>query len=268
MIEAGATADSPRLTWQAIGAQLLTATVGCRPLLYCSPCHDPSARRPARGGIPVLFPQFADRGPLKKHGWAREVEWCLVEEVVSDDVHQLHWKVELDQHTHPDWPYRASLVLLAEATADSLALELRVTNTGESAFSWTGGLHPYWAVDDFRECSVFGLDGAPVQDRFQPGRQEQAGERLQFTDEAFEALHDTPAPLILASGQRRLQLSMSGFDEWMVWNPGATQAPLLADLPHDGWKRFVCIEPVRVSRPCRLRPGETFNGALRAQQLA
>lgn len=267
MIDRGALAHGPLLTWQATGAQLLTAEVGGWPMLYCSPWHNQSARQPARGGVPVLFPQFADRGPLKKHGWARDVEWRLVEEVVSHDIHRLQWEVQLHHYAQPDWPYSAYLVLSAEATADSLALELRITNTGNSAFSWTGGLHPYWAVDDIRECSVAGLNGAAVQDRFNPGRAKQACARLQFTDEAFEVLHDTPASLTLTSGPRTLQLSMAGFDQWMIWNPGATEARQMADLPDDGWKRFVCIEPVRVSRPCPLQTGETFRGVLLAQRL-
>lgn len=257
----------PRLTWQSTGAQVLTAEVGGWPLLYCSPLHDPTAGRPARGGVPVLFPQFADRGPLKKHGWARDVDWSLVEEVIAPHNHRLQWRVQLDHRTHPDWPHSANLVVSAEATEDALTLELRITNTGNSVFCWTGGLHPYWAVDDIRACAIGGLQGAPVQNRFNPEQSQEAGERLHFTDEAFEVLYDTPAPLTLALGQRMLRLTMTGFDQWMVWNPGAMDARNMADLPDGGWHRFVCIEPVRIARPGRLRSGETFVGRLRAQWL-
>lgn len=259
--------SSPRLTWQSTGAQVLTAEVGGWPLLYCSPLHDPSTGRPARGGVPVLFPQFADRGPLKKHGWARDVDWSVVEQVITPHNHRLRWQVQLDHNTHPGWPHKANLVLSAEATPDSLELELRITNIGAGAFSWTGGLHPYWAVDDIRACTIAGLQGAPVQNRFNPEQGQEAGERLHFTDEAFEVLYDTPAPLTLALGQRTLQLSMTGFDQWMVWNPGAMDARSMADLPDGGWRRFLCIEPVRVVRPGLLESGESFAGTLSAQWL-
>ena len=30
-----------------------------------------------RGGVPVIFPQFGDRGALRKHGFARVVDWSF-----------------------------------------------------------------------------------------------------------------------------------------------------------------------------------------------
>jgi glucose-6-phosphate 1-epimerase len=48
----------------------------------------------------------------------------------------------------------------------------------------------------------------------------------------------------------------------MVWNPGVIGAQALKDLPDKDWKHFVCIEPVRLSRPSVLQPGEVFEGSL------
>ena len=48
-------------------------------LLYVSPVSV-AGTQAVRVGKPVLFPQFADRGPLKKHGFARDLPWQLVEQ--------------------------------------------------------------------------------------------------------------------------------------------------------------------------------------------
>src|SRR5438552_2459612 len=33
--------------------------------------------KPIRGGVPLVFPQFNERGPLLKHGFARVSHWRL-----------------------------------------------------------------------------------------------------------------------------------------------------------------------------------------------
>jgi glucose-6-phosphate 1-epimerase len=50
------------LRFHTVGAQLLSAT-GAE-LVYCSPWSSPN--KPARGGVPILFPQFANLWPFAK----------------------------------------------------------------------------------------------------------------------------------------------------------------------------------------------------------
>ena len=57
------------------GAQVLSWQTGGRERLYLSPAAVMDARAPIRGGIPVCFPQFNQRGPLPKHGFARHLAW-------------------------------------------------------------------------------------------------------------------------------------------------------------------------------------------------
>ncbi|MEO8119954.1 MAG: D-hexose-6-phosphate mutarotase, partial [Rhodoferax sp.] len=139
---------------------------------------------------------------------------------------------------------------------------LQVRNTGRHAFSWTGGLHPYFAVQDVLGCSACGLAGLAVQDRYDTALRTQPPGDLGWTEQAFERLYDACPPVILSAGDYALRLSATGFDQWMVWNPGEVGARSLADLPAGDWRRFVCVEPVRVARPVMLEPGETFEGQL------
>ncbi|UUZ66967.1 hypothetical protein LP416_18265 [Polaromonas sp. P2-4] len=119
-----------------------------------------------RGGVPVLFPQFADRGPLLKHGFARTTLWTLVRESSSDQAHSVAFELAIAPGQFADWPHAAHLALLAEVSQNGFCMSLQITNTGTSAFTWTGGLHPYFAVDDVQACTLAGLTGLPVQDRY------------------------------------------------------------------------------------------------------
>jgi hypothetical protein len=120
----------------ALGAQLLQAG----PLLYLSP--QSGAGVPARGGVPVLFPQFADTGPLPKHGWARNLPWDCVAQTATSS----HFRLVAAPGAHATWQHHGTLDLHTTVGPGSLHQTLTVHNTGNQAFGWTGG-HRVYAVD-------------------------------------------------------------------------------------------------------------------------
>ncbi len=252
---------TPRLVHQALGAQLLQLQGVAAPVLYLSPVPPPVGR-PARGGVPVLFPQFAERGAQPKHGWARDLPWQLLEDRADDAEHVVAYRLTVEQGSRPGWPHAAELQLQATLSPGALRMQLQVRNTGEQPFAWTGGLHPYFHTRDLVQARLRGLQGAPVADRYAPGRTREGAEPVRWNGAMFECLYDTPAALVLSDGERDIELSMTGFDQWMVWNPGADGARALADLPDEAWRHFICIEPVRVDQPVELAPGESFSGSL------
>jgi D-hexose-6-phosphate mutarotase len=69
-----------------LGAQVLSASISDHELLYFSPLSQ--VNRPARGGVPVIFPQFAEHGPLIKHGFARNLLWNFVDERCLPDSYE------------------------------------------------------------------------------------------------------------------------------------------------------------------------------------
>ena len=61
------------------GAQLLSwQPAGAPEQIYLSPMSRPGPGVAVRGGAPICFPQFSERGPLPKHGFARTRRWVLV----------------------------------------------------------------------------------------------------------------------------------------------------------------------------------------------
>jgi glucose-6-phosphate 1-epimerase len=230
----------------------------------------------------VLFPQFNDEGPLPKHGFVRTANWRALDQaghyildVGSSDAHQ-PVDSNADSAPHdltprdlapPDWLHSAELVLEIHTSGPALELMLNVINTGTDAFSWTGGLHPYFSVSDLLQSRLEGLGGVPTRDRFHPDVSRQPEGHIHWDGHLYERLFDTASPVELQAGAARFRLSMSGFNQWMVWNPGIAGARAMKDLPDADWQRFVCVEPVIVQRAVRLEPGERFSGSFRIEVI-
>lgn len=252
----------PRLAHSRLGAQVLQAQLALGSgIFYLSPISQ-GGSTPLRGGAPVLFPQFADRGPLPKHGLVRAARWVLVQEFTSVQAHSVVFELSIAPRQFTGWPHACHLALRTEATQDGLHLSLQITNTGTDTFAWTGGLHPYFAVDNVQACSLTGLSGLPVEDRYDASPTTNPHGPLGCASQAIERLYDGCPPLTLFTGSRSLTLTATGFEQWMVWNPGSADGDALPDLPFGDWQRFVCVEPVCASRTVSLLPGEAFTGTL------
>jgi len=113
---------------------------------------------PIRGGIPVVWPQFANIGPLPQHGFARKSEWELAEnEGSSDDPASVKLVLKDDHRTREQWPYHFRTELTVTIDDKSLEVKLAAFNTGDELFSFTSALHTYIAVADIRETTIRGF---------------------------------------------------------------------------------------------------------------
>jgi glucose-6-phosphate 1-epimerase len=70
-------------------------------------CHGTAIR----GGILVCFPQFADEGPLLKHGFARISVWKLLRAEQLADLAQAVLQLENSAITRAIWPHAFSATL-------------------------------------------------------------------------------------------------------------------------------------------------------------
>jgi len=60
--------------------------------------------------------------------------------------------------------------------------------------------------------------------------------------------------------KRELRIRQSGFEDVVVWNPGAVKCAALADMPTDGYTQMLCVEAAAIEHPVRLAPGEEWVG--------
>ena len=220
-----------------------------RERLFCSARSARDGSRAIRGGVPVIFPQFAERGAGMRHGFARVSRWRVVASGVEDGAAFARFALEqadLDPQLAAGWAHPFALMLTVAVRADELAMTLSVRNTGAAPFPFAAALHTYHLVDDVAAVRIEGVeDGVLAID----GK----------LDKVYEQVGGT---LTLDSGAGRRLLAQRGFTDAVVWNPGAADAAALADMDDDEYRAFVCIEPALLT-PHTLAPGETWQGEYR-----
>lgn len=214
-----------------------------------------------RGGVPVVFPQFAGRGVLPKHGLARGLPWRLAAASGDEASARLEFALADDAGTRALWPHAFDMRLVLVLESDALEIRLLLRNPGEAAFSFTAALHGYLAVQDLGAARVHGLEGLPYEDAAGGGDWRVQGQQaLHFDGELDRVYPEVRRPLVLDEPGRRLHLSAGGFPDVVVWNPGPTLAAGLADLGAGQHRRFACIEAAAVIKPVVLAPGATWTG--------
>ena len=220
---------------------------------------------PIRGGIPVVFPQFENTGPLPQHGFARKTEWQLAENAeTSDDPSTVKLVLADDHRTRELWPYHFRTELTATIDEKSLQVKLDVFNTGDELFSFTTALHTYIAVADIRESAIRGFTGKWYLDKTQGGNEtKDEAKKLVISDETDRVYLKGPKKVEVEDrgNERRIEIRSAGFKDAVVWNPWAEKVTGFIGLDTEDYVKMICIEAAQIGSPVELKPGATWGGS-------
>lgn len=171
------------------GAHVTSWVTNGRERLWMSTLSPKDGRAPIRGGIPIAFPQFADAGPLKLHGFVREKVWEVTSRIDSLEETTLTPRARIltDVRRNPfgksnsesetvvleyentigniDYREAFRLTMTIQLNLDSLTMTLDVVNLGEDDMHFTGCLHPYFRTEDINNVSIQGLAGLTYIDK-------------------------------------------------------------------------------------------------------
>ena len=235
--------------------------------LFLSTTSEFRAGAAIRGGVPVIFPQFATEGPLPRHGFARTSAWELVPAAdaaagAPASGAAATFRLTDSAATRAIWPHAFVAELAVSVGGPQLELRLTVANTGPSSFAFTGALHTYLRVADVQQTIVRGLAGTRYRDSGAGGggRADPVPE-LRVRGETDRVYLDAPAELEVREPDRATLVRTEGFRDVVVWNPGAERGAALADLEPGGYARMLCVEAAAVDTPVQLGPGQRWTGA-------
>jgi glucose-6-phosphate 1-epimerase len=228
--------------------------------LYLSPTSRYGEGQSVRGGVPVVFPQFAARGTLPRHGLLRTRAWTLDEALVRGHHAQAVLRFRADAETRRLWPHSFEAEITVSVGGRQIDIELAVANTGDSPFEFTAALHTYLRTVDALKLQLEGLQGVRYEDSLTGQWQQQWGDVLTLVTEVDRIYQDATRTLTLRELGRRVDIDASGFPDVVVWNPGAEKSAQLKDMPADDWRKMLCVESARVLEPALLQPGEEWSG--------
>ncbi|WP_206860990.1 D-hexose-6-phosphate mutarotase [Lysobacter changpingensis] len=239
-----------------------------RERLYLSPNASHAPGSAIRGGIPVVFPQFAGRGPLVKHGFARLLEWRFAGlQDATPFGEAAVFELDDSEHTRALWPFRFGARLHVTLSPGALDVGLEVLNRDETPFAFTAALHTYLRVGRLAAVELDGLQSTPYEDSARKGAAMPAsGAPVRFEGELDRIYAGAPSALRLREGDSTLHIDAEGFRDAVVWNPGATLAASMGDLGAGEHLRFVCVEAAAVVEPVPLAPGERWLGVQRLRE--
>jgi glucose-6-phosphate 1-epimerase len=243
-------ADGARAIVTLYGAHLVSwnGSDG-RERIFCSAKSALDGSRAIRGGVPVIFPQFNERGAGMRHGFARVSDWALADSGTDGEAAWALFALEphdLAPERAQAWPHDFVLQLRVTVGADKLAMALEVHNRGTAAFAFSSALHTYHLVDQVADVRIDGVQDGP----------------LAIGDMLDEIYYGIDGPITLRSAAGATQLEQQGFTDAVVWNPGAANAAAMVDLEDGEYRRFVCIEPA-VIEPVTLEGGASWRGDYR-----
>jgi glucose-6-phosphate 1-epimerase len=243
------------------GAQVLSWVSGGQERLYLSPKSVMDGQAAIRGGVPVSFPQFNQRGPLAerlpKHGFARNLPWQAGAPELSADSAQLCLHLQDNDRTRAWWPQAFALQLHITLRPGALRINLKVHNTDTQPLAFSGALHTYLAVPDVTRAQLQGLGGQAEWDAV-ANTHVSAADTLQFAAE-FDRVYAASTQALRLNDQLHIEQSPS-WANTVVWNPAQALCQRLADMPEDGWRHMLCVEAAQVFEPIHLPAGERWEG--------
>lgn len=254
-------ADGARAEVQPFGAHVTSwITPDGRERLYLSEHAAFDGRAAIRGGIPIIFPQFAGEGPLPKHGFARTAAWRVVPGGAPSSA---TFELTDTPATRALWPHAFRLRLTVSLEPGGLQVVLVVANMGEDALTFTAALHTYLAVDDAFAARVTGLAGLTYRDAITRAPGTQSEPVLLPAGAVNRVYARAPESIEVHDGGRTIVLESAGFRDVVVWNPGHEGEAALGDMGGGDAKHMLCVEPAVIEEPVVLGAGTQWRGMQR-----
>ncbi|KAH7513795.1 putative glucose-6-phosphate 1-epimerase [Ziziphus jujuba] len=225
-----------------------------------------------RGGIPICFPQFGNRGSLEQHGFARNKVWVIDKNPPPLHPNDSIGKAYIDLLLKPSeedlkiWPHSFEFRLRVSLAADGyLTLISRIRNINCKPFSFSFAYHTYLSISDISEVRIEGLETLDYLDNLcQKERFTEQGDALTFEAEVDRVYLSSSDVVAVFDHERKRTFIVrkEGLPDVVVWNPWEKKSKSMVDFGDEEYKQMLCVNGAAVEKPITLKPGEEWTGRL------
>lgn len=219
---------------------------GQAPVLWQSPTAVFDGKKPIRAGIPVCWPWFGKAKVEGKpaHGFVRNRDWQIASIETLPQGTKVVFAMESDEQTLEIWPveFRVELAITVGA---QLTVELITHNRSEETIEITEALHTYFTVSDVNTVVVEGLAGSETINTLQQPLEKQAvcgALDVQAPMDSVYVNQTGSSQIIDKALGRVITIAKAESASAVVWNPGPETVKGFADIPHELWPNFLCVE--------------------------
>ncbi len=206
------------------------------PLLFMSAASDFAAGKPIRGGVPLVFPWFGGREGLPAHGFARIESWQLTAtSLLPHGAVCLHFSLPTPE------PYKVEWIV---TVAETLSMELIVTNIADKEVTFETCLHTYFQISEIDAISITGLSGANGLNKLTGCDFVEGVSPIRFIAETEIVYSNTTAfvEIIDPPWNRKTRIATSGSNSTVVWNPWIEKSQRMPDFGDGEYLQMVCVE--------------------------
>ncbi|HUC62453.1 MAG TPA: D-hexose-6-phosphate mutarotase [Alphaproteobacteria bacterium] len=220
---------------------------GGPPLLFLSERARFAPGTPIRGGVPICFPWFGPRAGQGMHGFARLVEWQLVETAASGEGAAFaRLRLPKTERAAAWPPFEADFAVTA---SDTLTLELAVTNLSpDRALEFEACLHHYFAVGDIGDVTVHGLAGHAYLDKMEDRQRKiEAAEAVRIASQTDRIYLGVAGAVEIRDRRlgRAIRVERRNAASTVLWNPWTTQK--MDDFEQAEYRHMICVEAGNVA---------------------
>lgn len=225
-----------------------------------------------RGGIPICFPQFGNRGLLEQHGFARNKIWVIDGNPPPLQPTDSNGKAYIDLLFKPSeedlkvWPHSFEFRLRVSLGTDGcLSLISRIRNINCKSFNFSFAYRTYFSVSDISEVRVEGLETLDYLDNLcNRERFTEQGDALTFESEVDRVYLSSSDVIAVFDHEKKriLVIRKEGLPDVVVWNPWEKKAKTIVDFGDEEYKQMLCVDGAAIERPITLKPGKEWTGRL------